>query len=129
MPSFNQVILVGNLVRDPETRFLSSGAQLTKFGIGCNRRYTSNGEQRDEAMFIDCTAFGRLAEITAEYLHKGAPVLISGRLRLEQWQADDGSKRSKHSVVVDTVQFLGRRGETETAGMPATDAGNDDIPF
>jgi single-strand DNA-binding protein len=127
MPSFNQVILAGNAVKDPETRFVgSSGSQVTSWGIAVNRQYVTNGEKREEVMFIDCTAWGKLGEIVSQYVSKGSPILVSGRLRLEQWQNDAGEKRSKHVVVADAVQFLGRKGDA--SGAPEPDDG-DDIPF
>lgn len=126
MASFNQILLIGNLTRDPDMRFLTSGAQLASFGLAVSRRYTSSGEQKEEVLFIDITAFGRLAEIASEYLAKGSPVLVSGRLRYEHWTTDDGQKRSKHSVTADIIQFLGRRGD---AGSTTESSEPDDVPF
>ncbi|WP_456433131.1 single-stranded DNA-binding protein [Nitratifractor sp.] len=114
---YNRVILVGNLTRDVEIRYTPSGTAIGKVGIATNRRFkTANGEQRDETMFIDLTFFGRTAEIANQYLRKGSKVLVEGRLVLEQWTAQDGSKRSKHSVTVDNLQMLDRPGENSGAG-------------
>ncbi len=114
---YNRVILVGNLTRDVEIRYTPSGSAIGKVGIATNRRFkTANGEQRDETMFIDLTFFGRTAEIANQYLRKGSKVLVEGRLVLEQWTAQDGSKRSKHSVTVDNLQMLDRPGENSGTG-------------
>ncbi|WP_456458015.1 single-stranded DNA-binding protein [Nitratifractor sp.] len=114
---YNRVILVGNLTRDVEIRYTPSGSAIGKVGIATNRRFkTANGEQRDETMFIDLTFFGRTAEIANQYLRKGSKVLVEGRLVLEQWTAQDGTKRSKHSITVDNLQMLDRPGETGGAG-------------
>jgi len=104
---FNRVILVGNLTRDVEVRYTSSGMAIGKTGIATNRRFKSQtGEQKDEVMFIDLTFFGRTAEVANQYLKKGSKVLVEGRLILEQWVAQDGTKRSRHSVTVESMQML-----------------------
>ncbi len=114
---YNRVILLGNLTRDIEIRYTQSGTAIGKVGIATNRRFkASNGEQRDETMFIDLTFFGRTAEIANQYLRKGSKVLVEGRLVLEQWTAQDGSKRSRHSVTVDTLQMIDRQSDNSGAG-------------
>jgi len=114
---YNRVILVGNLTRDVEIRYTQSGSAIGKVGIATNRRFKgTNGEMKDETMFIDLTFFGRTAEIANQYLRKGSKVLVEGRLVLEQWTAQDGTKRSKHSVTVDNLQMLDRPGENSGAG-------------
>ncbi len=114
---YNRVILVGNLTRDVEIRYSQSGSAIGKVGIATNRRFKgANGEQRDETMFIDLTFFGRTAEIANQYLRKGSKVLVEGRLVLEQWTAQDGTKRSKHSITVDNLQMLDRPGENQGGG-------------
>ncbi len=114
---YNRVILVGNLTRDVEIRYTPSGTAIGKVGIATNRRFKgSDGEQKEEVMFIDLTLFGRTAEIANQYLHKGRRVLVEGRLVLEQWTAQDGSKRSKHSVTVDNLQILDSRAEAAAGG-------------
>lgn len=109
MASFNQVILVGNLTRDPELRYLPSETAVAEFGLAINRRFTVNGEQREEVCFVDCAAFGKSGETINQYCHKGSSLLVSGRLKYDSWEATDGGKRSKLSVVVDSFQFLGSR--------------------
>ncbi|NPA64919.1 MAG: single-stranded DNA-binding protein [Epsilonproteobacteria bacterium] len=110
---FNKVILVGNLTRDIELRYTSSGMAIAKTGIATNRRYkTQSGEQKEETCFIDITLFGRAAEIANQYLGKGRQVLIEGRLIYEQWTDQHGNKRSKHSIAVDNLQMLGGKEES-----------------
>jgi single-strand DNA-binding protein len=114
---FNKVILAGNLARDIEIRYLPSGTAVATTAIATNRRYkASDGTQKDETMFIDLTFWGRTAEIANQYLKKGSQVLVEGRLTLEQWTATDGSKRSKHTIAVETLQMLGSR--DQSASMP-----------
>jgi single-strand DNA-binding protein len=114
---YNKVILVGNLARDVEIRYTQGGSAIGKTAIATNRKFKSQtGEQRDETMFVDLTFFGRTAEIANQYLRKGSKVLIDGRLVLEQWTAQDGSKRSKHSVTVENLQMLGGRDEAPMGG-------------
>ena len=119
---FNKVILIGNLTRDVELRYLPSGQALAKCGIATNRRFKdSSGMQKDETMFIDFTVWGRSAEIANQYLRKGSKVLIEGRLTLEQWTDQNGQKRSKHSITVENLKMLDRRSDNEPA---ATSYGN-----
>jgi len=109
---YNKVILQGNLTRDVEIRYTPSGTAVGNTGIAVNRRFkAANGEQREETLFIDLTLFGRTAEIAHQYLRKGRSVLVDGRLTLEQWTAQDGTKRSKHSVTVENLQMLGGKDE------------------
>ncbi len=111
---FNKVILIGNLTRDVELRYLPSGQALAKCGIATNRRYKdASGMQKDETMFIDFTVWGRSAEVANQYLHKGSRVLLEGRLTLEQWTDQSGQKRSRHSVTVENLKMLDRKGEGE----------------
>ena len=130
--SINRVILAGNLVRDPETRFLPSGVAVASFSIAVNRRYKSNNEVKEEVSFFDISVFGKAGENCAEYLSKGRSVLVEGRLRQRSWETD-GVKRSKIEVVADNVQFLGSpRGASAEKGAPAAPAPesqDDDIPF
>lgn len=159
MASYNRVILLGNLTRDPELRYIPSGMAVTDIGLAVNdRRKNANGEWVDEATFVDVTLFGRTAEVVTEYLSKGSPVLIEGRLKLDTWETQDGQKRSKLKVVGDRMQMLGTRGQTGVEGggqrpgaarpaaqntaysqaapseevydaPPADSPGGDDIPF
>jgi len=123
---FNKVILIGNMTREIELRYLTSGQAVAKGGIATNRRFKdAGGNQKDETMFIDFTVWGRTAEIANQYLHKGSRVLLEGRLTLEQWTDQNGQKRSRHSVTVENLKMLDRRGEGpgESEGQGAAQGG------
>src|SRR3954462_7267974 len=129
MASFNKVILVGNLTRDPELRYTPKGTAIAKIGLAVNRNWTNEaGEKKEEVTFVDVDVFGRTAENVGQYMRKGRPILIEGRLRLDQWDdKQTGQKRQKLGVVAETVQFLGSReggeggggGEARRAAVPA----------
>jgi len=112
MASYNRVILIGNLTRDPELRYLQSGMAVTDIGLAVNdRRKNANGEWVEEATFVDVTLWGRTAEIAGEYLSKGSPVFVEGRLKLDSWDdKQSGQKRSKMRVVCERMQLLSGRG-------------------
>jgi single-strand DNA-binding protein len=129
MASFNKVILLGNLTRDPEVRYTPKGTAVTELGMAVNRVYTAeNGEKREETTFVDVTLWGRTAEIAGEYLKKGRPVFIEGRLQLDTWDdKTSGQKRSKLKVVGEGLQLIGSRpggasggggGDEESSGAP-----------
>jgi single-strand DNA-binding protein len=147
MASFNRVILVGNLTRDPSVRYTPGGTAVCEIGLAVNeRRKNQSGEWIDEVVYVDVTLWGRTAEVAGEYLTKGAPVLIEGRLRMDTWEKD-GEKRSKLRVVADRMQMLGSRGAQNSSGsrpaagsMSAPELGGtivdepglppeDDVPF
>lgn len=110
MANLNKVLLIGNLTRDPELKFLPSQMALCEFGLAVNRTWTGqDGQRKEEATFIDCTAFSKTAETISKYMKKGSSIFIEGRLKYEQWESKDGGKRSKLSVVVETFQFTGPR--------------------
>jgi len=124
MASFNKVILVGNLTRDPELRYTPKGTAIAKIGVAVNRVWTNEaGEKKEEVTFVDVDVFGRTAENVGQYMRKGRPILIEGRLRLDQWDdKQTGQKKSKLGVVAETVQFLGSAtpgGEGGAAPAPA----------
>ncbi len=129
MASYNRVILVGNLTRDPELRYIPSGTAVTDVGLAMNDRWkNANGEWVEEATFVDVTLWGRQAEVAGEYLSKGSPVLIEGRLKLDQWE-QEGQKRSKLKVVGLRMQMLGTRGGGEGGGRrPAPQDSRQDQP-
>jgi single-strand DNA-binding protein len=120
MANLNKVLLMGNLTRDPEVRYTPKGTAVTELGIAVNRIYTGeNGEKREEVTFVDVTVWGRTAENVGEYLRKGRPVFIEGRLQLDSWEdKQSGQKRNKLKVVADNVQFLGSRGSGGVGGGP-----------
>ena len=137
--SYNKVIMMGNLTRDPQLSFLPSQTPVVEFGLATNRKWKSNdGQMKEDVCFVDCQAFGRMAENISKYCQKGRPLMIEGRLTFDQWEAQDGSKRSKHRVRVESFNFVdsgggGSRGGD--AGATPAPAGasegpeNDDIPF
>lgn len=104
---FNKVVLVGNLTRDIELRYLPSGVAIGKTGIAVTRKYSSNGEKKEETCFVDLDFFGKLAEIANQYTHKGSKILVEGRLKFDQWQDQNGQNRSKHSIYVENMEMLG----------------------
>jgi len=118
MASFNKVILLGNLTRDPEVRYTPKGSAVADLGIAVNRQYTlENGEKREEVTFVDVTFWGRTAEVAGEYLKKGRPVFIEGRLQLDTWDdKQSGQKRSRLKVIGETMQMLGSRGGAGDTG-------------
>jgi single-strand DNA-binding protein len=115
MANFNKVILAGNLTRDPELRYTPNGKAIAKFGLAINRNWTTEtGEKKEEVTFVDIDSFGRQAEVISQYLKKGRPVLVEGRLKLDQWDdKQSGQKRSRLGVVLESFSFLdsGNRGE------------------
>jgi single-strand DNA-binding protein len=109
MANFNKVLFMGNLTRDPELRYLPNGTAVTTFTVASNRVYKlPSGEKKEEATFVRVVVWARRAETCAEYLSKGSPVFVEGRLQSRTWQGQDGQKRSTTEIVADNVQFLGR---------------------
>lgn len=149
MADYNKVMLMGNLTRDVELKFTPNNQPVANLGIAVNRRFrTKEGENREETTFVDCEAWGRTAEVMNQYLSKGKPVFIEGRLKLDQWQDKDGSNRSKLKVVIENFQFIDSKGGGGSGGgggsqYAASSAGSsgsgqggqhqpiedDDIPF
>jgi single-strand DNA-binding protein len=135
MPSFNKVLLMGNLTRDPQLKHLANSTVVAEFGLACNRKFrTAAGEDKEEVAFVDCTAFGRQAETIGQYCTKGKPLFVEGRLKYDTWDDKAGNgKRSKLTVVVENFQFLGGKGDTEFptdmfASAGAGNASNDAAP-
>ena len=124
MASYNQAILLGNLTRDPELRYTSGGVAVCSFGLAVNRKYTDgNGEKQEDVTFIDIVCWNKLGEACAEYLHKGSPAFVEGRLKQNSWETEDGQRRHKHEIVAKSVQFLSN-------GKPSQDEKDDsDVPF
>jgi single-strand DNA-binding protein len=111
MASFNKVLLMGNLTRDPQLKYLPSQTAVAEFGLACSRKFKGqNGEEREEVTFVDCSAFGRTGEVINQYFTKGKPIFVEGRLKYDSWEdKQGGGKRSKMSVVVENFQFIGGR--------------------
>lgn len=104
---YNRVVLVGNLTRDIEMRYTPTGTAVGATGIAVTRKFTTNGEKREETCFVDISFFGRTAEIANQYLSKGSKVLVEGRLKYEQWTDQNGQNRSKHTISVENMEMLG----------------------
>ncbi|WP_455756785.1 single-stranded DNA-binding protein [Sulfurimonas sp.] len=113
---YNKVILVGRLTRDIELRYSQAGMGIANTAIATNHNYTSNGEKKEEVCYTDITFFARSAEIANQYLRKGSQILVEGRLKLDQWVDQSGQKRSKHSVVVETMKMLDSKGDNQGGG-------------
>jgi single-strand DNA-binding protein len=121
MASYNRVLLMGNLTRDPEIRYTPSGTAVTDIGLAVNESYKSkSGEMVESTCYVDVVVWGRQAETASEYLHKGSPVFVEGRLQLDQWEGPQGEKRSKLRVRADRLQFIGAPGKkSDIASAPA----------
>ena len=128
MANYNKIILVGNLTRDPQLKYLPSQMAVAEFGLAVNHKFkTKTGEDREEVLFIDCACFGRGGEIINQYCQKGKQILVEGRLKYDTWEdKQGGGKRSKHSVVVDNFQFLGGAGQGGGGGGPQSYNSDDD---
>ncbi|NLK41980.1 MAG: single-stranded DNA-binding protein [Planctomycetes bacterium] len=151
MANLNKVLLMGNLTRDPQLSYLPSQTAVVEFGLAVNRRYKKqDGTMADEPCFVDCRMFGKRAETINRYFKKGEPIFVEGRLQYDQWQAPDGSRKSRLRVFVENFEFIGRAGGGQNArsggfgGAPAPEGpdmtggdidmpygagGDDDIPF
>ena len=127
---FNKVILVGNLTRDIELRYSQGGMGIAKTAIATSRKFTNNGEKKEEVCFVDITFFGRSAEVANQYLRKGSKILVEGRLNFEQWVDQNGQKRSKHSVTVETMQMLDSKGDNQGGyNAPSQDDGMGQVGY
>ena len=141
MASFNKVILMGNLTRDPELRVTNTGLSICKLSLAVNRTYTTKeGDSKDETTYVDIDAFGRQAETLSKYLQKGRPIMVEGRLKLDQWETNEGQKRSKLGVILENFQFIGGRDSASSTSAtnansepeaPQSNGGfeDDDVPF
>lgn len=126
MANFNKVLLMGNLTRDPELKYLPSGTAVCEFGLAVNRRWNDQqtGEKKEQTCFVDLTSYGRQAETLNQYMKKGRPIFIEGRLDYAQWETPEGQKRSKLRVVVENFQFVGTRDDAGGEGAPRQSAGS-----
>jgi len=146
MPDLNKVMVIGNLTRDPEVRYTPKGTAVGELGLAINSTAKgSDGTTKEETTFLDVVVWGRQAETAKEYLVKGRPVFIEGRLQLDQWEGKDGEKKSRLRVVAERIQFLGGRPEggekqqerrprdnrmtTESHAQTGTTEDEDSIPF
>lgn len=131
MVSFNKVILMGNLTKDPEVRYTPKGNPVASFRIAVNHRYKQGDEVKDEVCFIDVVVFGKQAESCGQYLAKGRGVIVDGRLQERRWETEDGQKHSKYEVVAQSVRFMPRpQAEAEKGEPPIGEEIIDsDVPF
>jgi len=132
MVSFNKVILMGNLTKDPEIRYTPSGTAVASFGLAVNRKYKQGEEMKEEVCFIDIVVFGKQAETSGKYLSKGSGIVIDGRLSQRRWEGEDGQKRNKHEVVAESIRFLPKRSasqEGEGGGDVFSEESGDITPF
>ena len=136
MAHFNKVILMGHLTREPELRYTANGTPVATVGLAVNRRFRQGDETKEDVCFVDVITFGRQAETVCEFLQKGSPALVEGRLQWRSWETEDGQRRSRHEVVAERVQFLpsptavredGR--DTAEASAAPPFAEDDDVPF
>ena len=130
MASFNKVMLMGDLTRDPELRYTSNGSAVASFGLAVNRKFKQGDELKEDVCFVDITVWGKQGENCAEYLSKGRPAFIEGRLQYSTWESD-GQKKSKLEVVANAVQFLGSRGDSQSNSPERNNqvSSEDDVPF
>jgi single-strand DNA-binding protein len=133
MSSYNKVILLGNLTREPQVRFTPSQTAVVEFGVATNRKWKGqDGQEHQEVCFVDCVMFGKRAEVIGKFFHKGTPIFIDGRLTFESWQAQDGTKKSKLKVTVENFEFVGVKKDDspqpDTTTPEPPDAGGE-IPF
>ena len=124
MANFNKVILMGNLTRDVEMRSTQGGVQIAKLGMAINRKWTQNGEPKESTCFVDLTAFGRQAEVLSQYVGKGSPLFVEGRLEYSTWEGQDGQKKNKLEVVIDNFQFVGAPRNATEGGTGGRRAGS-----
>lgn len=127
---YNRIIVMGNLTRDPELRYIPNGTAVATLRLAINNRYRQGEEWKEDVCYVDVTVWGKQAENCNEYLSKGSGVLVEGRLSYRTWETDEGQTRSKHEVVANTVRFLsrGREQESPEQGEPRM-AGEEDVPF
>jgi single-strand DNA-binding protein len=121
--SFNKVILIGNLTKNPELRYTPSGTPVASFGLAVNRKFRHAEELKEEVCYVDIVVFGKQAEHCGQYLSKGNGVIVDGRLQQRRWETEDGQKRSRHEVVAQTVTFLPKRQEHTAEAAPSEEAG------
>ena len=131
MASFNKVLFIGNLTRDPELRYTSGGTAVASFGLAVNRKFKQGEEWKDEVCFVDITVWAKQGENCAEYLNKGSQAFIEGRLNYQTWEdKQSGQQRSKLEVVANNVQFLTKQGDKKDMGSGSSSVpDDDDVPF
>jgi len=139
MVSYNKVILIGNLTKDPEIRYTPSGTPVANFRLAVNHKYKQGEGLKEDVCYIDVVVFGKQAENCGQYLNKGQSVIVDGRLQERRWETEDGQKRSKHEVVAQAVRFMPKRGDSAAPSgkaepvpedvEPALGGTENDVPF
>ncbi len=132
MVSYNKVILIGNLTKDPEIRYTPSGTPVSSFRLAVNHRYRQGEEMKEDVCFIDVVVFGKQAENVGQYLNKGSSVIVDGRLQERRWETGDGQKRAKHEVVAQTVRFFPKRTDAASSSSRAgssQEGAMDEVPW
>ena len=131
MANLNKVMLIGNLTRNPELRYTPAGLGIVSFGIAVNTPIgrDDSGNRKTETLFVDVVAFGKQAEVIAEYLKKGSLIYLEGRLRYRTWEDPSGNRRSKHEVVLNNFQFLNTKEKVQNSSIVDTPDEDEDIPF
>jgi len=131
MPSYNRLILMGHLTRDPQLSYLPSQVAVCDFGIATNRKWSGqDGNKQEEVCFVDCKMFGKRAEVIQKYSLKGDLLLVEGRLRLDTWKDADGNNRSKHRVIIDNFEFMSTgEPKPKEQATPEAEDDSDIIPF
>ena len=133
--NYCKIIIVGRLTKDPILSYTPNSQPVCEFGIATNRNWTSqDGTKQEEVLFVDCVMFGKRATAIREYCSKGDPLLIEGRLKLDTWQAQDGTNHSKHRVIVENFQFMGSpkdkpQGQPQEPQQAKPDVGDGDVPY
>jgi len=131
MPNYQKLIIIGHLTKDPVLSYTPNSTAVCEFGIATNRKWKGqDGREQEEVLFIDCVCFGKRGEAIQKYSLKGDPLLIEGRLNLDQWKAQDGSNRSKHRVIVENFQFMGSpKDKPQEPQQAKPDVDDENIPF
>lgn len=139
MVSYNKVILIGNLTKDPEIRYTPSGTPVANFRLAVNHKYKQGDDLKEEVCYIDVVVFGKQAENCGQFLNKGQSVIVDGRLQERRWETEEGQKRSKHEVVAQVVRFMPKRGDSAAPtakaesvpdeAEPAVGGADSDVPF
>jgi single-strand DNA-binding protein len=129
MSSFNNVVVVGNLTRDPDTKTTAGGMAITELSLAINDRVKKGDDYVEEVSYFDVTVFGRTAEVSAEYLNKGSKVLIHGRLKQDRWENEDGEKRQKVKIIANNVQFMDPKNTATAPASQEQSKSGKDLPF
>lgn len=130
MASYNRIIMMGNLTRDPELKALPSGMSVVEFGLATNKRYkTKDGQDKEDVCFVECKCFGKRAEVINQWMTKGKPIMLEGELGFDTWDSPTGEKRSKHYVNISSFTFVGGAGDKPVTNSTPAAVPVEDMPF